>query len=48
MCLAQGHNVVALVRLEPTDTKSRDKHSTMTVNLNPENRLLYEMKKKIK
>ena len=46
MRLAQGHNAVALVRLEPTDTQSRVKHSTMTVDLNPENKLLYEMKKK--
>ena len=34
MCLAQGHKAVALVRLEPTDTWSRVKHSTTTVNLN--------------
>ena len=46
MCLAEGHNAVAPVRLEPTDTRSRVKHSTTTVNLNPENKLLYEMKKK--
>ena len=48
MCLAQGHNAVAPVRLEPTDTRSRVKHSTTTVSqfLNPENKLLYEMKNK--
>ena len=34
MCLAQGHNAVAQVRLEPPDTRSRVKHSTTTVNLN--------------
>ena len=34
MCLAQGHNAVAPARLEPTDTRSRVKHSTTTVNLN--------------
>ena len=34
MCLAQGHNAVAPVRLEPTDTRSRVKHSTTTVNFN--------------
>ena len=28
------HNAVAPVRLEPTDTRSRVKHSTTTVNLN--------------
>ena len=32
--LAQGHNAVAPVRLEPRDTRSRVKHSTRTVNLN--------------
>ena len=45
MCLAQGHNAVAPVRLEPKDTQSQVKHST--TSLNPENKLLYEMKKKI-
>ena len=44
MCFAQGHNAVAPVRLEPKDTQSRVKHST--TSLNPENKLLYEMKKK--
>ena len=34
MCLAQGHNAVAPARLEPTDTRSRVKHSTTIVNLN--------------
>ena len=34
MCLAQRHNAVAPVRLEPKDTRSRVKHSTTTVNLN--------------
>ena len=28
MCLAQGHNVVPLVRLKPTTTRSQVKHST--------------------
>ena len=28
MCLAQGHNTVTLVRLEPTALGSRGKHST--------------------
>ena len=28
MCLAQGHNTVALVRLEPAASQSRVKHST--------------------
>ena len=28
MCLAQGHNAVMLVRLEPTVPPSRIKHST--------------------
>ena len=44
MCLAEGHNAVAPVRLEPRDKRFRVKHSTTTVNLNPENKL-YEMKK---
>ena len=26
MCLAQGHNAVPSVRLEPTTPRSRDKH----------------------
>ena len=42
MCLAQGHNAVAPVRLEPTDTHYHDSKSQ---SLNPENKLLYEMKK---
>ena len=29
MCLAQGHNAVAPVRLEPTAPQSRVKHSTI-------------------
>ena len=47
MCLAQGHNAVAPVRLEPTETRSRVKHATTTVNLNFSilKKLLYEMKK---
>ena len=28
MCLAQGHNAVTQVRLEPTASQSRVKHST--------------------
>ena len=28
MCLAQGHNTVTQVRLEPEALRSRDKHST--------------------
>ena len=28
MCLAQGHNAVTLVRLEPATARSRVKHST--------------------
>ena len=28
MCLAQGHNAVTPVRLEPATSRSRDKHST--------------------
>ena len=28
MCLAQGHNALMLVRLEPVALKSRVKHST--------------------
>ena len=28
MCLAQGHNAVTLVRLEPADLRYRVKHST--------------------
>ena len=28
MCLAQGHNAVTPVRLEPTASRSRVKHST--------------------
>ena len=28
MCLAQGHNAVMPVRLEPANTRSRVKHST--------------------
>ena len=42
------HNAVAPVRLEPTDTRSRVKHSTTTVKsqlLNPENKSLHDMKK---
>ena len=46
MILAQGHNAVVPVRLETPDTRSLVKHSTTTINLNPENKLLYEMKKK--
>ena len=47
MCLAQGHNAVAPVRLEPTDTRSRVKHyhDSKSQSLNPENKLSYEMKK---
>ena len=29
MCLAQGHNAVLPVRLEPATPQSRDKHSTI-------------------
>ena len=29
MCLAQGHNTVPPVRLEPATPQSRDKHSTL-------------------
>ena len=45
MFLAQGHNAVVPVRLEPPDTRSLVKHSTTTINLNHENKLLYEIKK---
>ena len=47
MCLAQGHNAVAPVRLEPTDTRSQVKHyhDSKSQSLNPENKLSYEMKK---
>ena len=51
MCLAQGHNAVAPVRLESSDTRSRVKHSTTIVNLNlsilkKSYYIVYEMKKK--
>ena len=49
MCLAQGHNAVAPVRLEPTDTPVVSSqalyHDSNSQSLNPENKLLYEMKK---
>ena len=49
MCLAQGHNAVAPVRLEPTalGLESTLYHDSKSQFLNPENKLLYEMKKKI-
>ena len=43
------HNAVAPVRLEPTDTRSRVKHSTTTANLNYSNLKIsyYTTRKKI-
>ena len=50
MCLAQGHNAVAPVRLEPTTGHSVSSqalyYDRKSQSLNPENKLLYEMKKK--
>ena len=45
MCLAQGHNAVAPVRLEPTVSSQALYHDSKSQSLNPENKLLYEMKK---
>ena len=35
MCLAQGHNAVALVRLKPAASRSRVKYSTTSVGEKP-------------
>ena len=45
MCLAQGHNAVAPVRLEPKVSSQALYHDSKSQSLNPENKVLYEMKK---